>query len=65
MTPEQLKNLFTLFFSTKGSKEPGWAFHHDKIIRQHGGSITVIRRRPGTRFGIMIPRKVKGKEQSA
>jgi len=67
MTPEQLKNLFTLFFSTKGSKGTGLGlFITDKIIRQHGGSITVdsaVGR--GTRFGIMIPRKVKGREQSA
>jgi signal transduction histidine kinase/AmiR/NasT family two-component response regulator len=67
MTPEQLKNLFTLFFSTKGSKGTGLGlFITDKIIRQHGGTITVdsaVGR--GTRFGIMIPRKVKGREQSA
>jgi signal transduction histidine kinase len=58
MTSEQLKNLFTLFFSTKGSKGTGLGlFITDKIVRQHGGTITVdsaVGR--GTRFGIMIPR---------
>jgi PAS domain S-box-containing protein len=59
MTPEQLKNLFTVFFSTKGSKGTGLGlFITDKIIRQHGGTITVdsaVGR--GARFGIMIPRR--------
>jgi signal transduction histidine kinase len=70
MNPEQLKNLFTLFFSTKGSKGTGLGlFITDKIIRQHGGTITVdsaVGR--GSRFGIMLPRrasKSEGKEQRA
>jgi len=67
MSPEQLKNLFTVFFSTKGSKGTGLGlFITDKIIRQHGGTITVnsaVGR--GARFGIMIPRKAKGLEQRA
>jgi PAS domain S-box-containing protein len=61
MTPEQLKSLFTLFFSTKGSKGTGLGlFIADKIVRQHGGTITVdsaVGR--GSRFGIMIPRSRK------
>jgi len=59
MTPEQLKNLFTVFFSTKGSKGTGLGlFITDKIIRQHGGTIAVdsaVGR--GAKFGIMIPRR--------
>jgi len=59
MTAGQLKNLFTVFFSTKGSKGTGLGlFITDKIVRQHGGTITVdsaVGR--GTRFGIMIPRR--------
>ena len=59
MTPEQLKNLFTVFFSTKGSKGTGLGlFITDKIIRQHGGTITAdsaVGR--GAKFGIMPPRR--------
>ena len=59
MTPEQLKNLFTVFFSTKGSKGTGLGLYiTDKIIRQHGGTIAVdsaVGR--GAKFGIMIPRR--------
>jgi PAS domain S-box-containing protein len=70
MTPEQLKNLFTVFFSTKGSQGTGLGlFITDKIIRQHGGTITVDSAAGrGTRFGIMIPRRApnsEGKEQRA
>ncbi len=61
MTPEQLKSLFTLFFSTKGSKGTGLGlFITDKIVRQHGGTITVdsaVGR--GSRFGIIVPRRRK------
>lgn len=64
MTPEQLKNLFTVFFSTKGSKGTGLGlFITDKIIRQHGGTITVdsaVGR--GAKFGIMIPRRASRDE---
>ena len=63
MTPEQLKSLFTLFFSTKGSKGTGLGlFITDKIVRQHGGTITVdsaVGR--GSRFGIIIPRRRAGR----
>jgi signal transduction histidine kinase/AmiR/NasT family two-component response regulator len=59
MPPEQLKHLFTVFFSTKGSKGTGLGlFITDKIIRQHGGTITAdsaVGR--GAKFGILIPRR--------
>ncbi len=61
MTPEQLKSLFTLFFSTKGSKGTGLGlFITEKIVRQHGGTITVdsaVGR--GSRFGVIVPRRRK------
>jgi PAS domain S-box-containing protein len=59
MTPEQLKNLFTLFFSTKGSQGTGLGlFIADRIVRRHGGDIAV-ESSPGlgSRFCIMIPRR--------
>jgi signal transduction histidine kinase/CheY-like chemotaxis protein len=63
MTPEQLKSLFTLFFSTKGSKGTGLGlFITDRIVRQHGGTITVdsaVGR--GSRFGIVLPRRRAGR----
>ena len=63
MTPDQLKSLFTLFFSTKGSKGTGLGlFIADRIVRQHGGTITVdsaVGR--GSRFGIIIPRRMAGR----
>jgi signal transduction histidine kinase len=63
MTPDQLKSLFTLFFSTKGSKGTGLGlFITDKIVRQHGGTITVDSAPGrGTRFGIIIPRRKAGR----
>jgi PAS domain S-box-containing protein len=70
MTPEQLKNLFTVFFSTKGQKGTGLGLYiADRVIRQHGGTITVDSAAGrGSRFGILIPRrapKSEGKEQRA
>lgn len=67
MTPEQLKSLFTVFFSTKGSKGTGLGlFITDKVIRQHGGTITVdsaVGR--GARFGVMLPRRAPTSEGQA
>ena len=66
MTPDQLKSLFTLFFSTKGSKGTGLGlFITDKIVRQHGGTITVDSAPGrGARFGIIIPRRKKREASS-
>jgi PAS domain S-box-containing protein len=70
MTPEQLKSLFTVFFSTKGSRGTGLGLYiADRIVRRHGGTITVdsaVGR--GARFGVMIPRRAptpEGQEQRA
>jgi len=58
MNEEQLKKLFTVFYSTKGIKGTGLGlFIADTIIRQHGGDITVASRRGhGSRFCIKVPR---------
>ena len=62
---QQLKSLFTLFFSTKGSKGTGLGlFITEKIVRQHGGTITVdsaVGR--GSRFGVIVPRRRKRGER--
>ncbi len=59
MTPEQLKKLFTVFYSTKGIQGTGLGlFIADTIIRQHGGDITVASNLgQGSRFCIQLPRK--------
>jgi signal transduction histidine kinase len=57
MSPEQLKKLFTVFYSTKGIKGTGLGlFIADKIVRQHGGDIVVESTLgQGTRFCIRLP----------
>ncbi|HAO19981.1 MAG: hypothetical protein BWK80_21590 [Desulfobacteraceae bacterium IS3] len=57
MDKETKEKLFTLFFSSKGQKGTGLGlFISDKIIRQHGGSVTVNSEPgQGTRFVIKIP----------
>jgi signal transduction histidine kinase len=65
MSAEQLQNLFTIFFSTKGSQGTGLGlFLTDRIIRQHGGQI-VVESRPGhgSRFRMTLPRRAEGKAQ--
>jgi len=59
MTAEQLKRLFTVFYSTKGIKGTGLdLFIADKIIRQHGGDIVVeLSLGPGFRFCVRLPRE--------
>jgi signal transduction histidine kinase/DNA-binding NarL/FixJ family response regulator len=58
MTPEQLKRLFTVFYSTKGIKGTGLGlFIADQIIRQHGGDIVVESSLgQGSRFCVRLPR---------
>ncbi|MCU0562076.1 MAG: ATP-binding protein [Desulfobacterales bacterium] len=61
MTPEQLKNLFTLFFSTKGAQGTGLGlFIADAIVRRHGGRIAV-ESTPGlgSRFRVSLPRRAE------
>jgi PAS domain S-box-containing protein len=58
MTSEQLKRLFTVFYSTKGIQGTGLGlFIADQIIRQHGGDVVVessLGR--GSRFCVRLPR---------
>jgi signal transduction histidine kinase len=58
MTSEQLKRLFTVFYSTKGIKGTGLGlFITDQIIRQHGGDIVVESSLgQGSRFCVRLPR---------
>ena len=60
MDRETRDNLFTLFFSSKGSKGTGLGlFITNKIIQQHGGSITVESSPgKGSRFIIKVPKGV-------
>jgi signal transduction histidine kinase len=58
MDPETQDKIFTPFFSAKGEKGTGLGlFIANKIIEQHGGTITV-KSTPGkgTRFRIRIPK---------
>ncbi len=57
MTSEQLKKLFTVFYSTKGIKGTGLGlFIADKIVRQHGGDMVVESSlSQGSRFCIRLP----------
>ena len=67
MSAEQLQNLFTIFFSTKGSQGTGLGlFLTDRIIRQHGGQIAV-ESRPGlgSRFRMTLPRHAADPAQKA
>jgi signal transduction histidine kinase len=59
MTPEQLRKLFTLFYSTKGIQGTGLGlFIAEKIVRQHGGDI-VVESTPGrgSHFCVQLPRR--------
>ena len=57
MDPHTRDNLFTLFFSSKGNKGTGLGlFIANKIIEQHGGSISVSSEPgAGSRFKISLP----------
>jgi signal transduction histidine kinase len=60
MDRETRENLFTLFFSSKGSKGTGLGlFIADKIVAQHGGKI-MVESKPGhgSTFTVTIPDKI-------
>ena len=60
MTPAQKQRIFSLFYSSKGRKGTGMGlFIAEKVIRKHGGSITV-KSEPGqgTQFSVRLPQKI-------
>ena len=58
MDPETKAKMFTLFFSSKGSKGTGLGmFISHKIVRQHGGEIEVVSAPDqGSRFIVTMPK---------
>ena len=58
MDRETRENMFTLFFSSKGSKGTGLGlFVSNEIVRQHGGSIKVDSTPgQGSHFNIRMPK---------
>jgi len=60
MNENQIKNMFTMFYTTKGSKGTGLGlFIANKTVRKHGGHITVDSLPGlGTTFYIRLPRRV-------
>ena len=60
MDPATLKNIFTIFFSSKGNKGTGLGlFIANKVIGQHRGEIKVkSTQNKGTEFLIKIPRTI-------
>lgn len=74
MDRETRENMFTLFFSSKGTSGTGLGlFIASRIIHQHGGTIHVASERgKGSRFHVWIPGAAafpppppEGKENSA
>jgi C4-dicarboxylate-specific signal transduction histidine kinase len=59
MDQETREKMFTLFFTSKGSQGTGLGlFIANRVIRQHGGTITVeSKQRIGSRFQICFPKK--------
>jgi signal transduction histidine kinase len=57
MSPETLRKLFTVFFSTKGSKGTGLGLPvTQKIVQEHGGRIDVESQEgQGTTFTVCLP----------
>ena len=66
MDGETLKNIFTIFFSSKGKKGTGLGLYiTNKVIEQHSGTIKV-RSTPatGTKFLIKLPRSIPATSKS-
>jgi signal transduction histidine kinase len=60
MNTEDRRNIFGLFFSSKGTKGTGLGLYiTDKVIRQHGGEI-IVESEPekGTRFLLILPKEL-------
>ena len=57
MDTEEMKNMFTLFYSSKGSRGTGLGLYiTDRVIQKHGGRITVDSSPgQGSRFTIRLP----------
>ncbi len=60
MDKATLKNIFTIFFSSKGNKGTGLGLYiANKVVTRHQGKIKATSKKgKGTRFLIRIPRKV-------
>ncbi len=67
MDQETREKMFTLFFSSKGSRGTGLGLfiaHH--VIRQHGGEVQVeSTQRTGSKFQICLPMRQPGKPRAA
>ena len=60
MDKDDLKSIFTIFFSSKGNKGTGLGLYiANKVVGQHLGEIKVTsKRNKGTKFLVKIPRSV-------
>ena len=65
MDQETREKMFTLFFTSKGSQGTGLGlFIANRVIRQHGGSISVESEiRKGSRFQICLPKAQSGQSK--
>ena len=61
MAADQVRNIFKLFWSSKGKKGTGLGlFITNKVVRKHGGTITVTSDPGGsTAFSVRLPRTIR------